>query len=75
VRETIDREAIAGTSVAVIELWKIAMLPGDKWVWLLLACMGAALAMLGPGLWSTDARFYGWKRVEAPARKTSSHSR
>jgi hypothetical protein len=65
---------IVGTSVALIEIWKIIMLPGDKWVWLLLGTAGAALAMLGPGLWSIDARLFGWKRIEAPPRKTSSQS-
>ena len=65
---------IVGTSVALIEIWKIIMLPGDKWVWLLLGTAGAALAMLGPGLWSIDARLFGWKRIEASPRKTSSQS-
>jgi putative oxidoreductase len=65
---------IVGTSVAAIEIWKMFMLPGDKWVWLLLGTAGAALAMLGPGLWSVDARLFGWKRIEAPPRKTSSSS-
>lgn len=66
---------IAGTSVALIEAWKMIMLPGDKWVWLLLGTAGAALAMLGPGLWSIDARLFGWKRIESPPRKTTSNSR
>ena len=66
---------IVGTSIALIEIWKMLTLPGDKWVWLLLGTTGAALAMLGPGLWSVDARLFGWKRIEAPPRKTSSHSR
>jgi putative oxidoreductase len=66
---------IVGTSVALIEIWKIITLPGDKWVWLLLGTGGAALAMLGPGLWSIDARLFGWKRIEAPLREKSSHSR
>ena len=65
---------IVGASVALIELWKIFMLPGDRWVWLLLGTSGAALAMLGPGLWSIDARLFGWKRIEAPLRKSSSSS-
>jgi putative oxidoreductase len=64
---------IAGTSIALIEVWKMLTLTGDKWVWLLLGTAGAALAMLGPGLWSIDARLFGWKRIEAP-RKTSSNS-
>jgi len=64
---------IAGTSVALTEVWKMLMLPGDKPLWLMLGTAGAALAMLGPGLWSIDARLYGWKRLEAttPRKKNS----
>ena len=66
---------VVGVLVALIEAWKMIMLPGDKWVWLLLGTAGAALAMLGPGLWSIDARLFGWKRIETPPRKTNSNSR
>ena len=62
---------IVGTSIALIEIWKMFVLPGDKWVWLLLGTAGAALAMLGPGLFSIDARLFGWKRIEAPPRKNN----
>ena len=65
---------IAGTLVALTEIWKMLMLPGDKWLWLMLGTAGAALAMLGPGLWSVDARLYGWKRLEPTPRKTNSDS-
>jgi uncharacterized membrane protein YphA (DoxX/SURF4 family) len=63
---------IAGASVALIEAWKMLMLPGDKPLWLMLGTAGAALAMLGPGLWSIDARLYGWKRLEPTPRKKNS---
>jgi uncharacterized membrane protein YphA (DoxX/SURF4 family) len=55
---------IAGVAVAFTEIWKMLMLHGDKSGWLVLGSVGAALAMLGPGLWSIDARLYGWKRLE-----------
>ena len=60
---------IAGTVVALVELW-IAFSPhSDPWISILLAALGAALALLGPGAWSVDARLFGWKRIEIPDRK------
>ena len=63
---------IAGTLVAAIEICQAVVLREDMWAPLFLATMAGALAMLGPGLWSIDARIFGWKRVEAPPRKSSS---
>ena len=62
---------IVGTSIGLIEFWKMLTVAGDKWVWLLLGTAAVALAMLGPGLWSIDARLFGWKRIEAPPRKNN----
>jgi uncharacterized membrane protein YphA (DoxX/SURF4 family) len=60
---------IAGTLVALTEILKMVMVPGDRGAWLILGTVGVALAMLGPGLWSVDARLYGWKRLEPTPRK------
>ena len=60
---------VAGTLVAGIEVWKVFLHPADPWICILLGTLGAALAMLGPGAWSVDARLFGWKRIHLPARK------
>jgi UPF0716 family protein affecting phage T7 exclusion len=60
---------IAGTLIALIAIGQILTRPADPWIPLLLGTMGGALAMLGPGLWSVDARLFGWKRIEASPRR------
>ena len=60
---------VMGTLVALLETGGTIASAGIPQVSLLLAAMGAALAMLGPGLWSIDARLFGWRRVEAQTPK------
>jgi uncharacterized membrane protein YphA (DoxX/SURF4 family) len=60
---------IVGTLVAAIEVWKLFLHAGDPWVYILVGTLSAALAMLGPGAWSIDARLFGWKRIDLPPRK------
>ena len=61
---------VAGTLLALIEVWSAYTHPHDPWAYILLGTLGAALALLGPGAWSVDARLFGWKRVEIPDRKS-----
>ena len=61
---------IAGSVAALIAAGQLMTVGTDRYVLLLLGTIGAALAMLGPGLWSIDARLFGWKRIEAPPRKS-----
>jgi uncharacterized membrane protein YphA (DoxX/SURF4 family) len=56
--------ALAGVMVAIIESVIALSHNADPWVSVLLASVGLALALLGPGTWSLDARRFGWKRIE-----------
>ena len=54
---------IAGVVVAIMELWLAIVAKSDPSIHLLLAVLGAGLAMLGPGAWSVDSRLFGRKRL------------
>ena len=60
----------AGALSAVIELWCAFSQPGDPLTQILLVTLGAALALVGPGAWSVDARLFGWKRINIRNRKS-----
>ena len=59
---------VTATIVALIELWKIFSVRNDTWAYVFAATLAAALAMIGPGAWSVDARLFGWKRIDAQDR-------
>ena len=60
---------IAASLVAAVELWRALSQPDDPWIHILVGALGAALALLGPGAWSADARLFGWQRIEVRGRR------
>jgi putative oxidoreductase len=57
---------VIGTVVAIVEAWIVLSRPADPWIPIVLATLGATLAMLGPGAWSIDARLFGRKHIDIP---------
>ena len=58
----------AGSLIAVAELGLAVLHPAEPWKYVHFAAMGAALAMLGPGGCSLDARLFGRKQIQIPQR-------
>jgi uncharacterized membrane protein YphA (DoxX/SURF4 family) len=68
VRRIIELQSAAPISLAVIHVLAIAagiLLLAGLWT-----PIAGALAMLGPGAWSVDARLFGWKRIDLRDRKS-----
>ncbi len=59
---------LAGALVSIVEVWiglsRHFRQAGDPWHPIMLAVLAVALAMLGPGAWSIDARLFGRKRID-----------
>ena len=59
---------LAGALIAIAELSLAVLHPAETWMHVHFAAMGAALAMLGPGGCSLDARLFGRKQIQIPQR-------
>ena len=65
---------VTGVLVAALEIGIFVFRSEDPWLHLLLATLGICLALLGPGVWSVDARLFGWKRIAIRSRQDRSDS-
>ena len=59
---------MAGVLVVIVELWATLAKANSLRTSVVLASLGAALAMLGPGALSIDARLFGRKRIDISQR-------
>jgi putative oxidoreductase len=61
----------AGSLAVALATWNIIVTrPRDPSACILMATIGAALALIGPGAWSVDAQLFGWKRIDVHDRKS-----
>jgi hypothetical protein len=56
---------LAGIAIALVEVWILFAWLENPLIAILLASLGATMAMIGPGVWSIDAQLYGRKHIQA----------
>jgi putative oxidoreductase len=66
---------LAGTVVALVELWVAFTRDANPHFLLLLVSLGAGLAMIGPGAWSIDARLFGRRHIGISFRQVAIHQK
>src|SRR5580765_2713386 len=60
---------VVATVMVLLELWRIISGRGDPASETLLCILALAIALVGSGGWSIDARLFGWKRIEIDTQK------
>ena len=60
---------VAATVMVLLELRQIISRHGDLASDILLCALAFAIALVGPGAWSVDARLFGWKRIEIDTQR------
>jgi glycerol-3-phosphate acyltransferase PlsY len=59
---------LAGITIAIVGVWVFFACSAHSVTAIIVAALGATVAMIGPGMWSIDARLYGRKHLEVPRR-------
>jgi len=59
---------LVGTAIAIVEVWIFLARSGNPLIAIMLGSLGVTVAMIGPGVWSIDAKLYGRKHIE-PSRQ------
>jgi hypothetical protein len=59
---------LAGGLIALVEFALALSHPADPWPFVHVGILAAALALLGPGGCSVDARLFGRKQIQIPSR-------
>ena len=57
---------LAGITIAIVEVWIFLTCSGSSLTPIMLAGLGGTVAMIGPGMWSIDAKLYGRKHLQDP---------
>ena len=57
---------VAGITIATVQVWISLAWSGNSLIAIMLAGLGATVAMIGPGTWSIDAKLYGRKHLQDP---------
>jgi len=57
---------LAGTTIAIAEVWVFLAWSGSSLTPIMVAGLGGTVAMIGPGIWSIDAKLYGRRLLEDP---------
>jgi putative oxidoreductase len=55
---------IVGTLITLGILWELLSQRASWRACIFVAIMALSLVLLGPGVWSVDARLYGWKQIK-----------
>ena len=57
---------VTAALIAIGAIWQTLSSSGSWPQYVSFAALAIALALLGPGAWSIDARRYGWKEIKIP---------